>query len=49
MDFPNGWGKYQWLLKYKDNDYLAMQFWLSDDKEYVDITKEEYETSKMRV
>ena len=34
VDFPNGWGKYQWLLKYKDDDYLAMQFWLTDDEEW---------------
>ena len=33
-DNVNGYGKYQWFLQYKDEDYIAMIFWLSDDKEY---------------
>lgn len=28
---PNGYGDYQWFVKYKDQDYIAMIFWLSDD------------------
>ncbi len=34
VDEPNGWGKYQWYLKYKDEDFIAMVFWLTDDEEY---------------
>jgi len=33
-DNVNGYGKYQWFLQYKDEDYIAMIFWLSDDIDY---------------
>jgi hypothetical protein len=33
-DVPNGWGKHQWHLSYKGDDYLGMVFWLTDDIRY---------------
>jgi hypothetical protein len=29
-----GYGKHQWFLQYKDEDYIAMVFWISDDVAY---------------
>jgi hypothetical protein len=34
IDVERGWGKYQWILNYKDTDYIGMVFWLSDDASY---------------
>lgn len=34
VDTENGWGKYQWILRYKEDPCIAIEFWLSDEKEY---------------
>ena len=34
VNAPGGYANHQWFLSYKDDDYLAMVFWLSDDVAY---------------
>lgn len=38
-DVPNGWGKHQWFVQYKEETYITMVFWLSDDVDYINYDK----------
>lgn len=38
----DGYGKHQWFLQYKDEDYIAMIFWLTDDESYGEEKDGEY-------
>lgn len=33
-DSKNGYGKYQWVLSYKNDNQFSLIFWLSDDESY---------------
>ena len=35
-NLKDAYGKHQWFLQYKDEDYIALVFWLSDDVSYGD-------------
>jgi hypothetical protein len=42
VNYPGGWADHQWTLQYKNEDYIALQFWLSDDVEYGEEKDGEY-------